>query len=525
MNKHMMIHESALGQLLDFIDVFKKIAEKHGDDYEAGRKALNDYNKKKPMFGASSIAKATSDLTLVFPVICSRGISIENSSMVTKALEKNFTTMLQQLIAASNISSHRDVRSFIKDFHGNMDNTVINLDDIIRMTESVAEISATDRRSIMEDMKNIDFHLPDAISETALTGYTIYEGKAEEDKNNKNRSRRNTSNNRGINNTYDFLGDLNDSRSYDNSTTNNYTAPVSFDSSDNSSRTYSYNGPMNFDSSRNTTNNNSKNYNGPVTNIYGPDPNSPEERAARGAKNMHDYRKGSSEYFKNQVLDTDFKKANELMPTVMVVNFKVESDDGKFQEYGEGLIGVKAKLYPIASDDVIRHIADTSSNRNWLTNFFRATTREISFVKDFVLALDKAKLDAMSFSVRGNNTSDRMWKVLERRALNSHVNRSMRVSNNSSAAAITTLCISQEEVEYLRKHHSLDLERIAVVRGLFESLNLICICIVDETLEVVKFIYDTNDPSWETVSFTHLERESSDNTYKRVVNLMTKVSR
>jgi len=398
--------------------------------------------------------------------------------MVTKALEKNFTTMIQQLIAASNISNHRDVRSFIKDFHGNMDDTIITLDDVMRMSEGVANLTPTDRAAIMEDMRNIDFYLPDAVNETALTSYTIHEGKADKSA-------------RPI--EYHTLGDLNDSRSYDNS--------------------------------RSTTNDNSKTYNGPVTNIYGPDPNSPEEKAARGAKNMGDFRKGSSEYFKNQVLDTDFKKANELMPTVMTVNFKVESDDGKFQEYGEGLIGIKAKLYPIASDDVIRHVSTTSSNRNWLTNFFRATTREISFVKDFVLALDKAKLDAMSFSQRGNNTSDKMWKVLERRALNSRVNRSMRVSNNSSAAAITTLCVSQEEVEYLRKHHSLDLERIATVRGLFESLNLICICIVDETLEVAKFIYDTNDPSWETVSFTHLERESSDNTYKRVVNLMTKVSR
>ena len=82
----------------------------------------------------------------------------------------------------------------------------------------------------------------------------------------------------------------------------------------------------------------------------------------------------------------------------------------------------------------------------------------------------------------------------------------------------------QEEVDYMRKFNNMDVEHISNVIGLFESLNLMCIVIVDETLEVAKFIYDDNDPMWETISFTHLERESNDNTYKRVVNLMTKIS-
>ena len=77
----------------------------------------------------------------------------------------------------------------------------------------------------------------------------------------------------------------------------------------------------------------------------------------------------------------------------------------------------------------------------------------------------------------------------------------------------------------MRKNHNVDLEKIATVLGLFDSLNLMAICIVDESLEVAKFIYDEQEPMWETISFTHLERESSDNTYKRVVNLMTKVAR
>ena len=143
-------------------------------------------------------------------------------------------------------------------------------------------------------------------------------------------------------------------------------------------------------------------------------------------------------------------------------------------------------------------------------------------MKDFVLAIDKAKIDAMSMSDR-KRTSDKMWKVLERRALTSRLKRAMRRADSASVAAITTLVLSQEEVEYMRKYNGVDVEQVSTILNLFESLNLMAVCIVDESLEVAKFIYDEQEPMWETISFTHLEREASDNTYKKVVNLMTKI--
>ena len=217
------------------------------------------------------------------------------------------------------------------------------------------------------------------------------------------------------------------------------------------------------------------------------------------------------------------------MPTMLAVNFKVKTDNAGLQDYGNAVIGVKAKLYPISSNDIVSHVIDkVTGNANWLVNILKVITREISvssFVKDFVLAIDKAKMDAATHSSRHSSGASKMWGVLERRAVRSKTNRMMR-NSNSAAAAITTLCISQEEVEYIKKNSSptVDLESLSVVKGLFESYNLICICIVDEALEVAKFVFDTNDPTWEVIPFTHLERESSDNTYKRVVNLIAKTS-
>lgn len=423
MNKCMGIHETVLGDIMSTYDDLKAIASASSDEKKA-REGLKNARSRNPLLGSSSIAKATSNMTLVFPVICSRGIAIENSSMVVKALEKNAVTMLQRLFAAYQYTDAQDLQSYLQKFHNNISSGVASLDDIYKLTiaESVA-ITAADRAAVMQDMKNIDFYLPDAVNETALTSYTVHEGAAHMS-----------------------------------------TKPVSFS----------------------------------------------------------DYSKDKAEFYSKQVPDGDFKKANELMPTMMTVTFKVYGKDGStIDKFSDCLVGVKAKLYPISSNDIIEHISDKVAGRNWLTNFFRASTREISFLKDLILGIDKAKADAQSMS-KLNPTADKMWKVLERRATNSKFRRLMLSNNN--AAAITTLCVSQEEVEYLRKNHNVDLESLSVVRGLFESLNLMAIVIVDETLEVAKFIYDDAELMWETISFTHLERESSDNTYKRVVNLMTKMS-
>jgi len=65
----------------------------------------------------------------------------------------------------------------------------------------------------------------------------------------------------------------------------------------------------------------------------------------------------------------------------------------------------------------------------------------------------------------------------------------------------------------------------ATVRGIMESYNLMGFVIADEAAESVDFLFDTGDDVFETLSFNHLERETSDGSYKKVVNLMTKFAR
>lgn len=464
-----IIHETSLGHIMDVWDALMDI--KNGADKT---KLMKNNNKRNnPLGSSSSISKAASNLTLVFPVLCSKGISIEAASMVSKAIEKNAVSMLQRLFASWQIASSdvSSVADYLAKFHNNINTRSASLDDVFRMQDAISRKSKGGKLTFKESsdiksdmMNNTNYVLPDSINENSLMQFVCKEGAVS----------------------------VNNSNNNDDKSSNN----KSYQLGDRAI----------------------KNKDNIIINAVD----------SREAKNNADVQKARSEYFKNQVLNSDFKKANELMPTTLVIDFDIEQDDGKdgktgtIIHYDTALAAVKAKLYPIASSEIVDHITSKFVDSKWLTNFFRASTREISFMKDFVLAIDKAKLDALSLSER-NRTNDKMWKVLERRALTSRLKRAMRRADSASVAAITTLVLSQEEVEYMRKYNNVDVEQVSTVLSLFESLNLMAVCIVDESLEVAKFIYDEQEPMWETISFTHLEREASDNTYKKVVNLMTKI--
>lgn len=491
------IHETALGSLIDMYELMNKQADMNAsDDKEQKRIDKADKEFKMKM---SSIAKQASELTMVFPVLCSRSVSIDRAMMISKAIERNCVSMLQKVfscwqIAASGVDNARD---YIKQFHTNLNTQAFDLDDFFRLTSTISDtgmsakkaysgfksmvgLEAATAQAKMDHLRyNSNYYLPTSISESSINDlFSVSENgsvntkyRALKEETDEEKAKRLDKEKKAFNNESDYLK-----------------------------------AKLNYEDLRDEDN--YRNRNNP---------------SISNAKNIRD-RKDLLDIFKNQTLDSDYKKANELIPTNMYINFKVRSPDGSntFDVAG-AVVGVKAKLYPVTSEDLVTHIGDKAKARqNWLINIIRGTTGEISLMKDLALGINKAKIDAISSSERKRST-DPMWRILERRASNSRALRAMNQTN--SAAAITTLVLSQDEVEYIKKHYGVDMERAATACGLFDSYNLLGIVIVDETLEVAKFIYNENDPMWETISFNHLEREASDGTYKKVVNLMTKMSR
>ena len=115
----------------------------------------------------------------------------------------------------------------------------------------------------------------------------------------------------------------------------------------------------------------------------------------------------------------------------------------------------------------------------------------------------------------------RMFKVLERRAAK---NKFYRLIKKNDASAITSLVLSSYEVEYL-KQLNIDMEKSYNARSILEAYNLMDIVIADESLEIARFIFDDGDGVYEALTFDALEKQSNDNTYKKVVNLVSKINR
>lgn len=410
-----------------------------------------------------SVAQASSNLTLVFPTIVSKNASIDNAAMVVKATERKAVSILQMLFSAMNITAAEDGMDFLSNFHTNlkMDNKITvdgfidALDKFVVNNESV--ISDMELfEAARKDLKNLNYVLPESLNETSLNDYKVI--------------------------PQAYFGEsrvVNEARK-DKDTNININIPTHKDTTH---TTYSY---------------------------------SSRELNDLDQMNMQ---KIGQDIIRTQLLDSDVKKANELVPTMMVVNFISTA-------YGEPIntqlvIGVKAKMYPVDSVDILNRLKLKNQDHNGLLKFVKATTREISFFRDFMFAIEKAKIDALSQSKRGS--SSKLWKILERRALKSKIRRGLGQTNDASA--ITTLVVTQEEVEYLKKTENIDIENPSVIRPIMESYNLMGVCIIDESMEVAKFIYDTGDDIYENLAFSHLERENSNGMDRKVINLMTKMAR
>lgn len=455
-----VIHETVLRDIMDIVhDV------KNADELKGVRGRSNSFK---------SIANASSNLTLVFPVVVSKNVGIENAAMVVKAMERKAVSMLQMLFSAMSITDNDNGIDYLSKFHTNLkiddkitvDGFINAMDKFVLSNESVTISDIEMYEKAKQDLKNLDFVLPENVNEVSLNDFKVENFFGEEAV---------------------VLEAIRRGSSKPNVNVNVEPATIN----------------TNFNPTINT----------PPVNVN-VSSNGGNRSGFSGGRTLKD----EQEYFKNQILDSDVKKANELMPTMMTVNF-ITTNNSAEPVSTHMVIGVKAKMYAVDSTDMLNRIILKNQDKNGLLKLIKATTREISFVRDFLLAIDKAKIDALSQSKRGS--SSKLWKILERRALKSKVRRNLGMVNDASA--ITTMVITQEEVEYLKKTESIDIENPSVIRPIMEAYNLMGFCIIDETIEVCKFIFDTGDDIYESVSFGHLERETKDGGYKKVINMMTKM--
>ena len=226
-----------------------------------------------------------------------------------------------------------------------------------------------------------------------------------------------------------------------------------------------------------------------------------------------------------KLLDSDVKKANELAPSLMVVQYNELEDDAqggkKIFQKTSFVAGVKSRLIAVDSMDIVERIVSKNKTALNFLNFIRATTGEIHIVKDFLLSIDQAKIDAKNSVKKGQ--AARMWKALEARAIKNNRNKLRKEGNNASA--ITVLVLSQETANFLKTKYDFDIENLKNATMILEAYNLMGLFIADESIEVVKSLYVGNS-EFESTAYQYLRRENNNNsTEKAITNLLGQANR
>lgn len=238
-------------------------------------------------------------------------------------------------------------------------------------------------------------------------------------------------------------------------------------------------------------------------------------------KVARDKQSDRSQYFQKQLLDSDVKKANELMPTLISLRYQVISDPKNNAESVKNYIeeeiiaGVKSRLIAVPSEEITDRIVAMKKHGVNMTNLIRATTKETSFCKDFLGSIEMAKIDAKRDSKLSKTNP--IWRSLQARSNKSKVRR--LISKSNTAAAITTLVITRQEVDLVKNQYDIDLSNPVVAIEFMDNYNLMGLVIVDEQMEVAEFIYD-GDAYFETLSFAGLEKENNGVNARQIVNLL-----
>ena len=386
-------------------------------------------SRKNPTI--KSITRSNKDLTMIFPVIASSSIEPKSAQLVTRALERKFTTLTQMLLSALSITSSKDAVEHLRNIHTNLDlDSFFDVDGYLTATEAASLDPLYFRDKLGEKMVH------ESYKRERLFGKPL-----------------------------NALTEANRTQVIRN-------RHLSQEANKNDSDKFA------------------------VTATKDPQP--------MVAGKMT---------FPTLMSNNDVKKANELQPTVVEIKF-VSTATGEPID-ANAFIGIKTKLYAADSMDIINHVISKRVNKLSLYNLIKATSGEIEFWRDFIFALKKAKVDAISSTRRGSTS--KLWKVLERRSIASKLNHLL--SSRNDATAITTLAISMYEVEYLRKNEDIDLLDSRVARQLLDEYNLIGIAVVDDSTESVRFIFDTGDDEYELYSFGSLKKEDKVD-YKQMIQIL-----
>lgn len=424
--------------------------------------ANNSGSGKGDLYLGGSISEYTKDLIMTYPVMCDNSLPASTMSMISRANERNIVSMLQMMFSAATLRGKNGA-------------------DIIKMVHKNININC----SISDYI--------DAVDDFATTAQT-YSNNLAEAANYRRIARKMSESLREV-----YADKVFPTNSFSEKSLNEYVVTKNM-----YGNTVVKEDIIGYD----------------ATGDNGFQKNNVDAMVGLN-KAPYELQKYQIDAYTKQLLDSEVKKANELQPTLMVINYILTdpSDKNKIYDRASFVTGVKSRVISVDPSDIIERLAAKNKTKVSFLNIIRATTGEIKLVRDFLLCVDQAKIDAKNAVKKG--PSAKMWKVLENRSNKNNLKKFLR--NGNDASAITTLVVNQETVYALKKEFEFDLENEKNARMIMDTFNLLGLVICDESIEAAKFLYAGNS-TFETIAYSYLEKEGKDNSYKKVVNLIGKMN-
>ena len=504
-------------------------------DARAVGKAMSSVTKKKASndYSYSSVAKASSKLMAIFPILASRTVSKETAHRIQKYIEQQGCMMLQLALQQANISGAKNGIEYLRTFHQNLsigNNGLDALGDVLNTyaDQLSAQNSATDISSqmlndrIMEAVTEAfcdpsNFISDDSITLSAVQVNDILKMVAEGDSFK----------------VYDTQLNPVSIQDYMVNESSHNRYHVSIKALNEADKKGAYSTEKEYDDEYYDDLKNNKKTTGydyyKRNKELQSDQHQKEDRAYTLAerKRQEDERKRQEDERKMQIerkkhlvsplKDQDIKKMNDSMPSLLLVRFYTKDGNGDATSVAtEFIIGVKAKIVGCDSVEILRRIANDNTDGKFFINLMRTITGELK-KRDFLFGLSRTYEDLASTKRKG--ALGDVWALLKNRAFASK--EAVRNGKTNNFSAITTVVISREDAEDLFREENLDVTNVKVARHFMESYNLLGFVICDESTESLQVLFDDGSNVFDEISFTMLDRETQDGgTYKKLINLI-----
>jgi hypothetical protein len=513
-----------MGVFADIVDVIKSTE-------------LSDtVNKIKKYKKPKSIAQLASEGTMQFPVIVTRSLDIDTLQMVTKALERNYSTFVEIAITMNGVmSSSSSIQDFLQIYHQNSD---IDKDAIEKFFTESYNIYSNENMILLsgiyegsdsvltEDNRNQLFDLREHVNTDIL--------------NNKFTPRANviynTPNlelNKRLNSVLEADIDFpefdpdkqqldyeikraqfefNKKRDYERH--NEEQGRIKAKEYENELRKRELDIKEEKSKADNKRKDDIAQNNFEETQRHNKERLKLDQSTAEITRLKYELEKGKyvtrfndAELAKNVLVDNDVKKANELISTTMHIKLKQIDSDGKYDGIVDFIMGVKCTMHPVKSADMIINLVKACVNSDTVFNIIRWTTGEIGFFKDLILNITNTKADVANM---GNGSSE-WWLALKRRKALASLKNKLPFTKKLMPNA--TIVCSMEEVEMIKSRYGFDLMNDMFVKKIMMEYFLLGFVIVDDASQIVHFRFDS-DKHFQSVSYSGLERENSSNERK-----------